>query len=128
MSASNLQGIIDSLKSLTVIELSELVKALEEEFGVSAAAPVAVAAPAADASAGGAAAEEKTEFDVFLNSVPEKKAPVIKVVKEILAVGMMEAKRIVEDAPTAIKEAVSKEDAESFKAKLIEAGADAVIK
>ncbi|MDR1467247.1 MAG: 50S ribosomal protein L7/L12 [Oscillospiraceae bacterium] len=126
MSASNVGKIIESVKSLTVLELSELVKALEEEFGVSAAAPVAVAAPATDAPV--AAAEEKTEFDVLIKSVPEKKAAVIKVVREISGVGMMEAKAIVESAPKAIKEGVSKQDAETFKAKLVEVGADVEIK
>ena len=108
------------------MELSELVKALEEEFGVSAAAPaaVAVAAPAA----GEAAAAEKTEFDVVLKSAGANKVAVIKAVKEITGLGLKEAKEIVDGAPKALKEAVSKDDAEAMKAKLTEAGAEVEVK
>ncbi len=118
--------LIEDVKSLTVLELSELVKALEEEFGVSAAAPVAVAAaPAAGAAS---AAEEKTEFDVVLKAAGANKVAVIKVVKEITGLGLKEAKEIVDGAPKAIKEGISKEDAESIKTKLTEAGAEVEVK
>ena len=124
--ADKVKTLIEEVKVLTVLELSQLVKALEEEFGVSAAAPVAVsAAPAAEAAS---AAEEKTEFDVIIKSVPEKKGPVIKAVKEITGVGIMDAKTMVEAAPKAIKQGVSEKDAEEFKKKLIEAGADVEVK
>ena len=119
--------LIEDVKSLTVLELSELVKALEEEFGVSAAAPVAVAAaPAAGGAA--AAAEEKTEFDVILKSAGANKVAVIKVVKEITGLGLKEAKEVVDGAPKAVKEGASKEDAEAIKAKLTEAGAEVEVK
>lgn len=120
-------SLIEEVKALTVLELSELVKALEEEFGVSAAAPaaVAVAAPAGDA-AGGAA--EKTEFDVILKSAGSSKINVIKVVKEATGLGLKEAKEIVDGAPKAIKEAVSKDDADALAAKLTEAGAEVEVK
>lgn len=117
--------LIEDVKALTVLELSELVKALEEEFGVSAAAPVAVAAAPA---AGAAAAEEKTEFDVILKAAGANKIQVIKVVREVTGLGLKEAKAIVDGAPKAIKEGVSKEDAESLKAKLTEAGAEVEVK
>lgn len=119
-------NLIEEVKSLTVLELSELVKALEEEFGVSAAAPaaVAVAAPAAAAPA----AEEKTEFDVVLKSAGANKINVIKVVKEITGLGLKEAKELVDGAPKNLKEGVSKEDAEAIKAKLTEAGAEVEVK
>ena len=119
-------NLIEEVKSLTVLELSELVKALEEEFGVSAAAPaaVAVAAPAAAAPA----AEEKTEFDVVLKSAGANKINVIKVVKEITGLGLKEAKALVDEAPKTIKEGASKDDAESIKAKLTEAGAEVELK
>ena len=119
-------NLIEEVKSLTVLELSELVKALEEEFGVSAAAPaaVAVAAPAAAAPA----AEEKTEFDVVLKSAGANKINVIKVVKEITGLGLKEAKALVDEAPKTIKEGASKDDAESIKTKLTEAGAKVEIK
>lgn len=118
-------NLIEEVKSLTVLELSELVKALEEEFGVSASAPaaVAVAAPVA-----GAAAAEKTEFDVVLKSAGANKVAVIKAVKEITGLGLKEAKELVDGAPKALKEAISKEDAESIKAKLTEAGAEVEVK
>ena len=118
--------LIEDVKALTVMELSELVKALEEEFGVSAAAPVAVAAAAAPAAA--AAAEEKTEFDVVLAEVGPNKINVIKVVREITGLGLKEAKEAVEGAPKAIQEGVNKEKAEEIKAKLEEAGAAVTLK
>ena len=119
-------NLIEEVKSLTVLELSELVKALEEEFGVYAAAPadVAVAAPAAAAPA----AEEKTEFDVVLKSAGANKINVIKVVKEITGLGLKEAKALVDEAPKTIKEGASKDDAESIKTKLTEAGAEVELK
>lgn len=118
--------LIEEVKALTVLELSELVKALEEEFGVSAAAPaaVAVAAPAA----GEAAVAEKTEFDVILKSAGSAKINVIKVVKEATGLGLKEAKALVDGAPKAIKEAVSKDDADALAAKLTEAGAEVEVK
>ena len=119
--------LIEDVKALTVMELSELVKALEEEFGVSAAAPVAVAAaPAAGAAA--PAAEEKTEFDVVLAEVGANKINVIKVVREVTGLGLKEAKDLVDGAPKAVKEAVSKDDAEAMKKKLEEAGAKVELK
>ena len=119
-------NLMEEVKSLTVLELSELVKALEEEFGVSAAAPaaVAVAAPAAAAPA----AEEKTEFDVVLKSAGANKINVIKVVKEITGLGLKEAKALVDEAPKTVKEGASKDDAESIKTKLTEAGAEVELK
>lgn len=119
-------NLIEEVKSLTVLELSELVKALEEEFGVSAAAPaaVAVAAPAAAAPA----AEEKTEFDVILKAAGANKINVIKVVKEITGLGLKEAKALVDEAPKAVKEGASKDDAEAIKTKLTEAGAEVELK
>ena len=119
-------NLIEEVKARTVLELSELVKALEEEFGVSAAAPaaVAVAAPAAAAPA----AEEKTEFDVVLKSAGANKINVIKVVKEITGLGLKEAKALVDEAPKAVKEGASKDDAEAIKTKLTEAGAEVELK
>ena len=118
--------LIEDVKALTVLELSELVKALEEEFGVSAAAPVAVAAaPVAGAAP---AAEEKTEFDVVLKSAGGNKIAVIKVVREITGLGLAEAKAVVEAAPKAVKEGVSKDEAEELKKKLEEAGAKVELK
>lgn len=119
--------LIEDVKALTVLELSELVKALEEEFGVSAAAPVAVAAAPA-AGSGAAAADEKSEFEVVLKSAGANKVAVIKVVKEITGLGLKEAKEIVDGAPKTLKEGVSKEDSEAIKAKLTEAGAEVEIK
>ncbi len=119
--------LIEDVKALTVLELSELVKALEEEFGVSAAAPVAVAAAVAPA-AGAAAAEEKTEFDVVLAEVGANKIAVIKVVREVTGLGLKEAKELVDGAPKAVKEAASKDDAEDIKKKLEEAGAKVELK
>ena len=119
--------IIEQIKTLTILELADLVKAIEEEFGVSAA-PVAVAGVAAPA-AGAAAAEEKTEFDVELTSFEaDKKLKVIKEVKDLLGLGLGDAKALVEGAPKILKEAVSKEDAEAIKAKLAEVGATITIK
>ena len=119
-------NLIEEVKSLTVLELSELVKALEEEFGVSAAAP-AVAVAAAPAAAA-PAAEEKTEFDVVLKSAGANKINVIKVVKEITGLGLKEAKALVDEAPKTIKEGASKDDAEAIKTKLTEAGAEVELK
>lgn len=126
MMSEKTKQIMEEIKSITVLELSELVKALEEEFGVSAAAPVAVAAPAAAASA--AAAEEKTEFDVILKAAGDNKIKVVKAVKEITELGLKDAKALVDEAPKPIKEKVSKEDAENIKKKLEEAGAQVEIK
>ena len=120
MASEKITAMIEELKTLTVLELSELVKAVEEEFGVSAAAAVAVAAPAAG---GAAAAEEKTEFDVVLKEAGAEKIKVIKVVREITGLGLAEAKALVDGAPKTLKEAASKEDAEAIKAKLAEVGA-----
>ena len=120
-------AMIEEIKGLTVLELSELVHALEEEFGVSAAAPAAVAvaaAPAGDAPA----AEEKTEFDVVLKAPGANKINVIKVVKEATGLGLKEAKELVDSAPKAIKEGISKDDAEALKTKLTEAGAEVELK
>ena len=124
MASEKITNIIEELKTLTVLELSELVHAVEEEFGVSAAAAVAVAAP----TEGAAAAEEKTEFDVVLKAVGPEKIKVIKVVREITGLGLKEAKAIVDGAPKTLKEAVSKDDAESIKAKLEEVKAEVEIK
>ena len=115
---------IDAIKELTVLELNELVKACEEEFGVSAAAGVVVAAGAAEA----APVEEQTEFDVILTSAGASKVKVIKVVREITGLGLKEAKAVVDEAPKAIKEAVSKEEAEAIKAKLEAEGAVVEVK
>ena len=115
---------IDAIKELSVLELNDLVKACEEEFGVSAAAGVVVAAAGAD----GAAAEEKTEFDIELTEVGPNKVKVIKVVREITGLGLKEAKALVDEAPKMVKEAVSKEEAEEIKAKLEEQGAEVNVK
>ncbi|MDR2515633.1 MAG: 50S ribosomal protein L7/L12 [Christensenellaceae bacterium] len=122
------EDIISAIESMTVLELADLVKALEEKFGVSAAAPVAVAAgPAAAAPA--AAEEEKTEFDVILTDAGEKKINVIKVVREVISgLGLKEAKDLVDGAPKPIKEGVTKEEAEAIKAKFVEVGATVSIK
>ena len=125
MASEKVTVIIEELKVLTVLELSELVKAVEEEFGVSAAAAVAVAAPAAG---GAAAAEEKTEFDVVLASAGAEKIKVIKAVREITGLGLAEAKALVDGAPKTLKEAASKEEAEEIKAKLSEVGATVELK
>ncbi len=122
------EDVIQFIENMTVLELSELVKELEEKFGVSAAAPMAVAAmPVAGGDAGGAA-EEKTEFDVELTSFGEKKIQVIKAVREITGLGLKEAKAEVEGAPKIIKEGLSKEEAEEIVKKLEEAGATAEVK
>jgi len=123
---SKVAEILDAVKGLTVLELSELVKAFEEEFGVSAAAPVAAVAAAPVAAP--AAAEEQTEFDVILTGAGDKKINVIKVVREITGLGLKEAKDLVDGAPKPVKEKISKEEAESIKAKLTEAGASVEVK
>lgn len=125
MASEKVLKLIEDVKTLTVLELSEVVKALEEEFGVSAAAPVAVAAAPAAAAA---AVEEKTEFDVVLVDVGGSKMNVIKLVKDITGLGLKESKELVESAPKAIKEGASKSDAEELKAKLEEAGAKVELK
>lgn len=117
---SKVNDIMEIVKGMTVLELSELVKALEEEFGVSASAPVAMAAPGAASAE--AAAEEKDEFDVVLTGPGEKKIQVIKVVRELTGLGLKEAKALVDEAPKAVKEKVSKEEAEAVKAKIEEVG------
>jgi len=128
MSTDKIQSIVDQVKDLTLLEASQLVKAMEETFGVSAAA-AAVAAPAA-AGAGEAAApaEEKTEFDVILQAIGGNKINVIKVVREVTALGLKEAKDLVEAAPKAVKEGVSKEEAETIRQKLSDAGATVEVK
>jgi len=127
MATDKVQKLVDSVKKLTVVELSDLVKALEEEFGVSAAAPMAMAAmPAAGAAP--AAEEEKTEFDVVLTSVGQEKIKVIKVVREITGLGLKEAKELVDTAPKPVKEGITKEDAQAMKAKLEEVGAGVEVK
>ena len=127
---SKVTDILDMVKEMTVLELSELVKAFEEEFGVSAAAPVAVAAaPAAGGAApAGGAAEEKTDFDVVLTDFGQQKVTVIKVVREITGLGLKEAKELVESAPKAVKEGINKDEAEAIKAKLEEVGAKVTLK
>ena len=117
------EQIIEAVKNMTVLELNDLVKAIEEEFGVTAAAPVAVVGGAA-----GAAAEEQTEFDVILTAAGDQKIKVIKVVREITGLGLKEAKELVDNTPKAIKEGVSKEEAEEVKAKLEEVGAGVEVK
>ena len=125
MASEKITAIVEELKTLTVLELSELVHAVEDEYGVSAAAAVAVAAPA---DGGAAAAEEKTEFDVILAEVGAEKIKVIKVVREITGLGLKEAKELVDGAPKTLKEAVSKDEAEKIAADLKEAGAEVEIK
>ena len=122
------EDILDTIANMSVMEVVELVEAMEEKFGVSAAAAVAVAAPAAGGDAGGAAAEEKTEFDVILASFGENKVGVIKAVRGITGLGLKEAKAMVEGAPSAVKEGVSKEEAENIKKELEEAGAKVDVK
>ena len=126
MASEKITNIVEEIKSLTLIELADLVKAVEEEFGVSAAAPVGVAVAAAGAAA--PAAEEKTEFDVILTAFGDKKLNVIKAVREITGLGLAEAKALVDGAPSKIKEAMPKEDAEAAKAKLEEVGAKVTLK
>ncbi|MBB6455197.1 large subunit ribosomal protein L7/L12 [Salirhabdus euzebyi] len=117
------EQIIDAIKEMTVLELNDLVKAIEEEFGVTAAAPVAVAG-----AAGGEAAEEQTEFDVVLESAGASKIKVVKAVREITGLGLKDAKDLVDNAPKAVKEGIAKEEAEEIKAKLEEAGASVEVK
>ena len=124
MASEKITAIIEEIKTLTILEVADLVKALEEEFGVSAA-PVAVAGAAAPAAA---AVEEKTEFDVELKSFGAKKLDVIKAVRELLGLGLKEAKELVEGAPKTIKEGLSKEDAEAMKEKIVASGAEVEIK
>jgi large subunit ribosomal protein L7/L12 len=125
MAAITKEQVVEFLENMTVLEMSEFVKELEEKFGVSAAAPVAVVAGGGDA---GAAAEEKTEFDVVLTSIGEKKINVIKVVRAITGLGLKEAKDMVDSAPSTIKEAASKDEAEDIKKQLEEAGAGVELK
>ena len=122
---ANIAAIIEEIKGLTILELNDLVKAVEEEFGVSAAAPVGVVAVAGGAAP---AAEEKTEFDVILASAGAKKLDVIKVVRELTGLGLKDAKDLVEAAPKAIKEGATKEEAEAIKTQLEEAGASVELK
>lgn len=125
---SKVAEILEMVKGMTVLELSELVKAFEEEFGVTAAAPMAVAAAPAAAAAAAPAEEAQTEFDVILSSAGDKKINVIKVVRELTGLGLKEAKDLVDGAPKPVKEKVSKEEAEAIKAKLVEAGASVDLK
>ncbi|MDD6735917.1 MAG: 50S ribosomal protein L7/L12 [Clostridiales bacterium] len=122
---ADIQKILDDIKELKLLEVAELVKLMEEEFGVSAAAPVMVAGAVAE---GGAAAAEQTEFDVVLAEAGASKLNVIKVVRELTGLGLKEAKALVDEAPKTLKEAASKEDAEAMKAKLEEAGAKVELK
>lgn len=126
--SEKVQGLIDQIKELTVLELSEVVKALEEEFGVSAAAPAAVAAAPAAGAAAPEAAAEKSEFDVVLEAPGQEKVKVIKAVKDITGLGLKDAKALVDSAPKAVKEGVSKDEAEEIKAKLEEVGATIELK
>ena len=129
MATMSTADLLDVFKNMTVLELNEFLKAFEEEFGVTAAAPVAVAGVAAPTAGGGeAAAEEKDEFDVILNAAGDKKIQVIKVVRELTSLGLKEAKDLVDGAPKPVLEKVSKEDAEKGKAKLEEAGAQVEMK
>ena len=127
MASEKVLGLIEEVKNLTVLELSELVKALEEEFGVSASAPMAVAA-AAPAAGGAAAAEEKSDFDIELTSAGAEKIKVIKVVREITGLGLKDAKELVDGAPKVLKEGVAKEEAEQIKSQLEEVGASVELK
>ena len=127
MASEKVLNLIEEVKNLTVLELSELVKALEEEFGVSAAAPAAVAVAAAPGAAA-PAAEEKTEFDIVLASAGAEKIKVIKVVRELTGLGLKEAKELVDNAPKTLKEGASKEEAAELKAKLEEVGASVEVK
>jgi large subunit ribosomal protein L7/L12 len=120
--------ILEAVSKLTVLELSQLIKDMEEKFGVSAAAAVAVAAPAAGGAAAGAAAEEKTEFTVVLATVGDNKVNVIKAVREVTSLGLKEAKDLVDGAPKPVKEGVSKADADAIAKKLTDAGAKVEIK
>lgn len=122
------EDILDAIAEMSVMDIVALVEAMEEKFGVSAAAAVAVAAPAAGGDAGGAAAAEQTEFDVILASAGEKKVNVIKAVRAITGLGLKEAKGLVDGAPSAVKEGVSKEDAEDIKSQIEEAGGSVELK
>lgn len=122
------EDVVKFIENMTVLELSEFVKELEEKFGVSAAAPMAVAAVAPGAAAGGEAAEEKTEFDVILTGFGEKKIQVIKAVREVTSLGLKEAKELVESAPKPVKEGIPKDEAEAIVKKIEEAGGTAEIK
>lgn len=122
------EEILDAIAEMSVMDVVALVEAMEEKFGVSAAAAVAVAAPAAGGDAGGAAAAEQTEFDVILTSAGEKKVNVIKAVRAITGLGLKEAKGLVDGAPSAVKEGVSKDDAEDVKSQIEEAGGSVEVK
>jgi large subunit ribosomal protein L7/L12 len=126
--AEKVAEIVEKIKGLSLLEAAELKKALEEEFGVSAAAPIVMAGGGAPAAGGGAAAEEKTEFDVVLESIGDKKINVIKVVRAHTGLGLKEAKDLVDTAPKPVKEGVSKEEAEKLKKEFEEAGATVQIK
>lgn len=127
--SEKLTKIIESIETLSVLELSQLVKALEKKFGVSAAAPVAMmAGPVAGAAAGAPAAAEKTEFDIILKGAGDKKIQVIKVIREITGLGLKEAKDLVDKAGSTVKTGVSKDESEAIKAKLVEQGAEVEIK
>jgi len=130
MATMSTTELLDVFKNMTVLELNEFLKAFEEEFGVTAAAPVAVAAVGAAPGGGGeaAAAEEQDEFDVVLSAAGDKKIQVIKVVRELTSLGLKEAKDLVDGAPAAVKEGVNKEEADSIKAQLEEAGAEVELK
>ncbi|HOB91666.1 MAG: 50S ribosomal protein L7/L12 [Bacillota bacterium] len=124
----SIEEIVSAIEKMTVLELSELVKAIEEKFGVSAAAPVVAAGPVVAGPAAAEEAEEKTSFDVILVTAGAKKIPVLKVVREITGLGLKEAKELVDNAPKPVKEGVSKEEADEIKAKLEEAGAEVEVK
>lgn len=127
--SEKVKNLIEEIKALTVLELSELVKALEEEFGVSAAAPMAIAAaPAANGGAAAEAEEEKTEFDVILKEIGPEKIKVIKVVREVTGLGLKEAKDMVDNAPSTVKEGISKDDANALVEKFKEVGATCELK
>ncbi len=126
MASEKITALVEEIKGLTILELADLVKAVEEEFGVSAAAPVAVSG--AGAAAAAPAAEEKTEFDVVLTSFGSEKLKVIKIVREITGLGLAEAKKAVEGVPSTLKEGVAKDEAEKIKAQLAEVGAAVEIK
>ena len=125
---SKVEELLEAIGSLTVLEAAELKEMMEEKFGVTAAAPVAVAAAGAGPAGGDAAAEEKTEFDVILTGVGDKKIQVIKVVREVTDLGLKEAKELVDNAPKAVREGIEKEEAEAIKAKLEEQGATVELK
>ena len=130
MATMTTEELLDVFKNMTVLELNDFLKAFEEEFGVTAAAPVAIAAVAGGGGGGGgeAAAEEQDEFDVILTAAGDKKIQVIKVVRELTSLGLKEAKDLVDGAPNAVKEAVAKDEADSIKAQLEEAGASVEVK